>query len=277
MTVPLIVLATCSIVAGLIFNAGPIKIEALHSMEHWLEPVFEPVKNATTLREGAEGLTWILAGGGIAAFVVGTGTAYWMYILQAGQPASDLADAAPGLHQMLLDKWRIDELYDVTIIAAIDALADTCAAFDQTVVDGIVAKLPALLVSLFGSILRAFQTGVVHVYAAFMVIGLAAFGWFFVAPHPAATVVASGKDTGDYVVTAAPGMGYQYRWDADGNGQFDSDHVSDQTSVKVHVDEGKTRSVLIEATSAFGIRSQTEIPITREAAVKTVQMQLGQN
>jgi len=275
MTVPLIILATCAVVAGLIFNAGPINIPALHSMDHWLEPVFEPVARTVRLSEGAEGLTWPLAGGGILAFIIGTGVAYWMYIMEAGRPAEALADAAPGLYRLLLDKWRIDELYDATIIAAVDALADTSAAFDQTIVDGIVAKVPALLVSLFGSILRAFQTGVVHVYAAFMVIGLAFFGWFFVFPHPAATVTAVGKDTGDYIVTAAPGMGYQYRWDADGNGQFDSERTSDQMSVKVHLDEGKTQNVRVEATSAFGFSNSAAIPITRAASVKP--MQLGLN
>ncbi len=273
MTAPLIVLATCAIVAGLIFNAGPIPIESLHSMDHWLEPVFEPVQHAVALRDGAEGLTWPLAGGGILAFLAGSGLAYWMYVMESGRPAEAWAGAAPGLHRMLLDKWRIDELYDVTIIAAVDALADTSAAFDQAVVDGLIAKLPALLVSVFGSILRAFQTGVVHVYATFMVIGLAAFGWFFVAPHADATVAAVGKDSGDYVVTAALGMGYQYRWDADGNGQFDSDKTSDQTTAKVHVDEGATKNVQLEATSVFGFRSQVTIPITRLARP----LQVGQN
>ncbi len=277
MTVPLIILATCSIVAGLIFNTGLIiNVDALHSMDHWLEPVFEPVmKSAVHVRDGAEGLVWPLALGGITAFVVGSGTAYWMYILQAGKPADEWARAVPRLYRLVLDKWRIDELYDVTVIAAVDALADTSAAFDQTIVDGLIAKVPALLVSLFGSILRAFQTGVVHVYAAFMVVGLACFGWFFVVPHPAATVASVGRDTGDYVVTAAPGMGYQYRWDADGNGQFDSERTSDQTSVKVHLDEGKSKTVLVEATSAFGVRRQTAVPLSRPAVVKPIQ--LGQN
>ena len=182
---------------------------------------------------------------------------------------------APGLHRLLLDKWRIDELYDATVIAAVDALADTSAAFDQFVVDGVIAKLPALLVSLFGSILRAFQTGVVHVYAAFMVVGLAFFGWFFVMPHPEATVAEVGRDTGDYVVTAAPGMGYQYRWDADGNKGFDSERTSDQMSVKVHVDEGKTKDVMMEATSAFGFKRDTTVSISRASTVKMIQV--GQN
>ncbi len=275
MTVPLIVLATCSIVAGLIFNAGPIPVPALHSMDRWLEPVFENVQRTVVLRDGAEGLTWTLAGGGILAFAVGSGVAYWMYILEGGRPGDEWARSVPGLYRLVLDKWRIDELYDVTVVAAVDALADTSAAFDQAVVDGIIAKLPALLVALFGSVLRAFQTGVVHVYAASMAIGLAGFGWFFIIPHPAATVASVGRETGDFVVTAAPGPGYQYRWDVDGNGEFDSDRTSDQGSAKVHLDEGSSRNVLIEATSAFGFRRQTAIPLVRAASIKP--MQMGQN
>jgi NADH-quinone oxidoreductase subunit L len=262
MTAPLIILATCAVVAGIIFNAGPIEVEQLHSMDRWLEPVFEPIQSTVVMAETAKSLTWPLAGGGILAFVAGSGIAYWMYILEGGRPAEAWASSVPNLYRLVLDKWRIDELYDATVVAAVDALADTSAAFDQAIVDGVIAKLPALLVSLSGSILRAFQTGVVHTYAAAMVIGLAAFGWFFVVPHPAATVT-GGKDTGDYVVTAAPGMGYRYRWDADGNGQFDSEKTSDQMTAKVHVDEGETKTLLLEATNAFGFSGQTAIPITR--------------
>jgi NADH-quinone oxidoreductase subunit L len=273
MTVPLIVLATCSVVAGLIFNAGPINVPLLHSMDRWLEPVFEPVKEAVKLQAGAEDLAWPLVGPGVLAFVVGTALAYWMYVSAAGKPARDLAARLPGLHQLVLDKWRVDELYDATVVTGTDALAETAAAVDHSVVDGVIARLPALLVSLFGSILRAFQTGVVHVYAAFMVIGLGSFGWFFVVPHPAGTVATVGADTGDYVVTAAPGMGYRYRWDTDGKGL--QEQKADPASARVHVDEGRTQSVLIEATSVFGFRRQTAVSITREVSAKP--LQLGQN
>jgi NADH-quinone oxidoreductase subunit L len=275
MTVPLIVLATCSIVAGFIFNAGPIPIALLHSMDHWLDPVFEPVKNAIIIPEGAEKTALVLLVPGIAAFFFGSGLAWWMYVSEKGKPARRAADAAPRLHTILLNKWYVDELYDIVVVAAVDALADTCAAFDQFVVDGLIAKVPAFFVAISGSILRAFQTGVVHVYAAFMAIGLAAFGWFFIVPHPVATVASVGTDTGDYVVTAAPGMGYQYRWDADGNGQFDSEHTSNLSSVKVHLDEGQDKNLLIEATSVFGITRQATVPISRPKSTKPMQVGLN--
>ena len=167
----------------------------------------------------------------------------------------------------MLDKWRVDELYDVTVVSAVDALADTSAAFDSNIVDGVIAKLPAFVVSILGSILRAFQTGVIHVYAAFMAIGVAGFGWFFVAPHVSASVHANAQQAGDYVVTAAPGMGYQYRWDTKGNGQFDNADRRPPTSptVKVHVERGSpTQTFVLEATSAFGVhKTRRRIPISR--------------
>ena len=101
MTVPLIILATCSIVVGLIFNAGPIKVEALHSMDHWLEPVFEPVdevgRAAVTEPRGSRGRSRR----GHPRLPRGSGLAYWMYVLERGQPAERVAEAMPGLYRLL--------------------------------------------------------------------------------------------------------------------------------------------------------------------------------
>ena len=218
MTVPLIILGTFAAFAG-VLNMAPFHFEP---MGKWLDPVFEDAtKGGVLLNENAEHLVWPLASCGIAAFLVGTALAYWMYIVRAGEPAKAMAEAQPGLYRLLLDKWRIDELYEVTVLAMVDALADTFAAFDIVVVDGILARLTSLINWwAWEPYSRAFQTGVVHVYSAFMVVGLAVMGWFFVAPHADATVTATGD--GDYTVQASPGMGYSYRWDANGDGNPDS-------------------------------------------------------
>src|SRR5262249_9460993 len=151
---------------------------------------------------------------------LGTALAWWMYVKEKGEPAERLADAAPGLHQLLYDKWRVDELYEATIIGIVESLADTSAYLDQVLVDGGLARLTTIVVAGSGAVLRAFQNGVIHRYAAMMAVGVAAIGWFFVWPHAKATVVDAGG--GDYVVTAAPGVGYHYHWDADGNGDWDT-------------------------------------------------------
>src|SRR5262249_48768101 len=154
-----------------------------------------------------------LLGVGALVFAVGSGVAYWMYILQKGAPAKQLADNFPALHNLLLNKWKVDELYKVTVLDMVDALAETAAAVDQWIVDGIIAKFTALIVAAFGTVLRALQNGVVHVYAAMMVVGFACIGWFFVMPH--AEVVTSELN-GEYTLTAAPGMGYSYVWSGNG-------------------------------------------------------------
>src|ERR1019366_5558382 len=215
--------------------------------------------------EWAEHLEWTLALGGIGAFLFGTALAYWMYVAEKGKPAARLAAEFPGAHQLLLDKWRIDELYDATVIAMVDSLADTSAAIDKSIIDGILARLTALIVAASGTILRAFQNGVVHVYAAMMVVGIAAMTWFFAVPHANATVVDAGND--DYVVSAAPGVGYGYRWDADGDGHPDQPDFAQNASVKLHLEPGKGPvNVGLEVRNAFGLVKRKSISVARPQA-----------
>ena len=260
MTVPLIILAAFAVFAGFL-NPG-FGLMKEKPMEHWLDPVFK------TATEGAVivGHTneWGLAVGGILAFAFGTSLAWWMYRAERGKPAERLAAAMPGLHQMLLDKWRVDELYDATVIAAVDSLAETSAAVDKGIVDGLLAQLTSLIVAAAGTVLRTFQNGVVHAYAAMMVLGIAGVGLFFGVPHARATVVDAGSD--DYVVTAAAGVGYSYRWDADGDGKPDKPDFGTSPILKVHVEPGKTTAVKLEVKNAFGLVRSRRITVARPPA-----------
>ncbi|MGH7282606.1 MAG: NADH-quinone oxidoreductase subunit L, partial [Polyangiaceae bacterium] len=272
MTLPLIILATFAAFVGYL-NATPFTKQL--PIDHFLEPVFESSKESIITRPDADHLIFSLMLGGITAFVAGTWLAYWMYMQSQGEPARRLAASQPALHRLLLDKWRVDELYQWGFLSLVDALADTFAWFDEWVVDGLIAKVTSVVVSALGSILRVFQTGVVHGYAALMVVGMACFGWFFVAPHPAASMTESN---GDYTLTAGPGIGYQYRWDADGNGTFDSDKFSDQKIVKIHLDPGASKTVQLEVKNAFEITRTTKIVVKRpEATTTTAQLEVGQN
>ncbi len=101
MTVPLILLATMAIGAG-ILNAGLFHFEPLNN---WLDPVFESASHAGVVDGDPEHhKMWSLAAPGMLAFAIGTAIAYWMYILQKGGPAKKLAEAAPGLHALVYDK-----------------------------------------------------------------------------------------------------------------------------------------------------------------------------
>jgi NADH-quinone oxidoreductase subunit L len=279
MTIPLIVLAVLA-AAGGILNPAPF----LHKLplEHWLEPVFEgAIKSGIKVAENAASMEWTLMGGGVLAFLSGTGLAYWVYVKEDGEPARKLYESQRPLHRLLYNKWYIDELYGATVIAGIDALAETAAAFDQWFVDGIIAKLSALIVAFLGTVLRTFQTGVIHVYGAVMVVGLAAMGWFFVAPHPDASV--SEPSSGEFQVRAAPGMGYSFRWDCggpckylDGTPQTDSNKdFGDKDGVRISLEAGKGQLVRLEVTNAFGRKAMKEFPLSRPAT-PTI-MEVGQN
>ncbi|HEY3816181.1 MAG TPA: NADH-quinone oxidoreductase subunit L [Polyangiaceae bacterium] len=260
MTVPLILLATFSVFAGFL-NPG-FHIFKGPPMEHWLAPLFESVTDgAVRIRQGGDRLEWPLATGGILAFAIGTFAAWWMYIREKGEPAKRLVEAQPGLYKLVLDKWRVDELYDNTAIAMVDSVAETAAAFDSGIVDGLLAKMTSMIVAAAGTILRAFQTGVVHAYAAVFVIGLASTVWFFAVPHANATV--DDNKSGEYTVTAAPGVGYAYRWDADGDGKPDKPDFAGEPTLKVHLDPGKTATVSVEVKNAFGIVRSKTIHVAR--------------
>jgi NADH-quinone oxidoreductase subunit L len=239
-------------------------------MDHWLEPVFKAASEHAVLfghgndEAWAEHMEWPLAFCGFAAFAIGSGIAYFIYIKKQGEPARRAAETFPALHQLLLDKWRVDELYESTVIAAVDSLADTSAVVDRVIVDGVLARLTSMIVAASGTVLRALQTGVVHVYAATMVVGIALMAWFFAAPHANYTLVETGSD--DYVVTAAPGVGYGYRWDSDGDGTPDKPNFGSDSTLKLHVNAGKDVTVNLEVKNAFGLVKKTSIHVARPNA-----------
>jgi|SRR5580658_10522709 NADH-quinone oxidoreductase subunit L len=266
MTIPLMILAVFAVGAGLLNHLGGDQ----RPMDHWLEPVFKAAREGAVVIARGHTEAWAQAQEpfvttfGVLAFACGTGLAWWMYIAKKGAPAARLATAMPGLHGLVLHKWKIDELYDATILAGVDSVAETSAAVDKYVVDGLLARFTSLLVAAAGSILRALQTGVVHVYGATMVVGLVAIGWFFATPHPNATVAETGND--DYVVTAAPGLGYGYRWDADGDGTPDKPDFSPDATLKLHVEAGKTTTVTLEVRNAFGLVKSRVIQVAHARA-----------
>jgi NADH-quinone oxidoreductase subunit L len=158
MWVPLAILGALSVVAGLA-NAHLLH---LHVFDDLLAPVFKTASAAVKHAEHAEA-PFIAAA--VAAFAAGAGGAYWVYVQMRGEPARTFVEGSPGLHALVRDKWRIDELYEETVIGAVDSLAEASKTFDKWVVDGVIARLSAFVVSLVGTLLRFLQTGKVQAYA----------------------------------------------------------------------------------------------------------------
>ena len=154
----------------------------------------------------------------------------------------------------MFDKWRVDELYEEYVIGAVDSLAEFFAWADKWIVDFLLARVTAFLVSTTGTALRFIQTGRVQTYAAVMVLGLGGVGWFFVTPRAEAEVDAN-DDSGVYSLTAAEGLGYSYRWDLNNDGKWDSDKEKFGNKTQQSLNLASQRESNREARSEKCVRS----------------------
>jgi NADH-quinone oxidoreductase subunit L len=156
MTIPLIVLAVFSAVAGL-WNT-PVRL----GLEHFLEPVFGDIHQV----HPAGGLTvWVLALISLAVVIVGILIAYNRY------GRGELPNEEGGYWAAALNAYGIDDFYGRVIVAPGKTVATWSAmVFDMRVVDGFVNGL-AFGVRAFGSSMRVLQTGWVRSYGAAIVAG----------------------------------------------------------------------------------------------------------
>jgi NADH-quinone oxidoreductase subunit L len=258
MTIPLMVLALFAAFAGFL-NAELIHVEPLG---HLLEPVFKTAETTIHERAGAKGMEMMMLAPGILAFVVGGGAAAYVYLKSNGAQEKAFARAFPRLYRLIFEKWRIDELYEATVIGMVDALADIFQMADTWIVDGVLAKLSAAFVGAAGTVLRALQTGKVQAYSASMVIGLAGVGWFLVRPHAITSIDDTKlRQTGEVTVSASPGFGYSYKWE--GPGIVAAAEFTDAREIKIPLQPGDKKEVVLQVRNAFnGIDKQT-ITVTR--------------
>ncbi len=87
-------------------------------------------------------------------------------------------------------------------------------------------------------------------------------GWFFLLPRAEAKTV-ENHATGAYSVSAAPGFGYSYRWDANGDGRWDADRFGDRSEVSFNLNVDQTRKVVLEVKNAFGRVAEKEFTFQR--------------
>jgi NADH-quinone oxidoreductase subunit L len=268
MTVPLVILGAMAIFAGFL-GAAPIHVEPLI---HFLDTGFADVggKIVTKYAHGSKEM-WLMMLPGAAACALGIFGAYAVYYQRGGEPERTFAERFPRFYALVYDKWRIDELYDATVIGMVDALADIFTMADKWIVDGIIARLTALLTQGLGAVLRLFHTGRVQVYAASMVVGMVGMGWFFARPHARIEVdEAELKTTGKAMLKAPAGPGYSYKWSGEGV----NDEGKFSASLKefpIIVDAGKSRVLTLSVKNAFGQVSETSVTVTRPDAPKAPQ------
>ena len=161
MTVPLLVLAAGSVLAG--FVGFPPEHGFIHD---FLSRVIEGRAEGAT----EYGIIAILAGVSVVAGLVGIAIGLSTYARHRPDPAAVTRAIAPA-YTLLVNRYYVDELYDHRIVDAAKAFAGAAWAFDIHIIDGLVNRL-GWLFGLAGSGLRRAQTGVVGNYALSIVAGL---------------------------------------------------------------------------------------------------------
>jgi len=204
MTVPLIVLAILSTVGGLVgipyavssmFGAGDVNVfertlepviyqRAAHvasaepSMvapgEHATTPITEAAttEHAAAAEHSASELSEERTLAGLSVLLALLGIAIGWFVFNP-RPLRQLP-------KILVDKWRVDELYNGYIVDPLKTLSreGLWKGFDLGFIDGIVNGAGHFTVAL-GSVLRQIQVGFIRSYAAIILLGaLVVLGYF---------------------------------------------------------------------------------------------------
>jgi len=158
MTVPLVTLALCAIVAG--WLGWPQSLGGSDRFTKFLEPVFAP--EARVLQEEGRtsqlaagekeeerntGTEWLLMGLSLGAAVFGGGLAWRSYRHADKGYTEPIAAAAPPVYNVLLNKYYVDEGYDYVFTGrrkvgdvrlGVMGLGEASSWFDANVIDGAV-------------------------------------------------------------------------------------------------------------------------------------------
>jgi NADH-quinone oxidoreductase subunit L len=166
MTVPLIILAVCSVVVGLLF--GPT-----HQFSEFLSRT--PSVSFKAIPTAEPALHFQIVVQSTVAALLGIGLAAFLYLGERRE-AESLANLFRPLYRLSRGKFFFDELYTVFIVWPLRVVALLSYVIDRFLIDGIVnlvGKLPGVL----GYVLRFVQTGLVQWYALAMVLGLVVMFW----------------------------------------------------------------------------------------------------
>jgi NADH-quinone oxidoreductase subunit L len=174
MTVPLVILAFFSVVAG--YVSLPKALGGGEWFHHYLQPVFassEAVLSSIAVRP-----TPPQAGGlavmGMSLAVAGAGIllAYLCYLKFTKLP-DGLAEHYSGLYRVLVNKYYVDEFYNWLVVRPISRGSERILwrVMDVAAIDELMVNGSAELTAGAGSLLRRIQSGNLRSYAAWVLLG----------------------------------------------------------------------------------------------------------
>ena len=165
--------------------------------EHFLEPVFETrYQAAEEIPHYPHSTEILLTAVSVALAAMGIYLAYHFFLQHKEKPALWL-EKFRGVHQLVSNKYYVDETYDLLFVDRAKDSGRLLSAFDKNVVDGAVngtatitritawissqadihivdriVNLVAQFFNFFSSVVRKLQNGLVQQYALFFVIGI---------------------------------------------------------------------------------------------------------
>ncbi|HJT78458.1 MAG TPA: NADH-quinone oxidoreductase subunit L, partial [Gemmataceae bacterium] len=155
MTLPLVVLATCSLVVawgwppsnpenswleGQIHHAQPNSVYADFGVQEAGESAYFAERFETSERYAAHEHGTLAGGLALGLMVLGLAFAWVIYYVRRLDPAEAKVQFA-GVHEFLEHKWYFDEFYAWAVMRPALTVAGWCRAFDTYVIDGFVNGL----------------------------------------------------------------------------------------------------------------------------------------
>jgi proton-translocating NADH-quinone oxidoreductase chain L len=175
MTFPLIALAGCTVLIGLVcLVAGPFFGGATEWFAHHLHKTlaFE------SLGHEEHAFSWMTAIVGTLVGVLGIGLSYVMYAQASPLPGRWASQVRP-LYEASLSKFYIDEIYQWVVIKPARALAVVCEFLDVYVVDRLVLGVAFLPRIISRTRLAPLQNGLIQFYAVVSAVSIAALLFIF--------------------------------------------------------------------------------------------------
>jgi NADH-quinone oxidoreductase subunit L len=178
MALPLILLAGLSVCAG--WLGMPFAEGKFNLFEHWLDPVLERGKELVgghlepSTEYGLMALSTAVAAFGVALA--------WSWYKSGPSPQAASLSASTGpVYNLLLNKYKIDELYFAVVITPLRWTSQALFhAVDRLLIDLVMVRLPGYALLGLSQVGRLVQTGDVQAYLVGVVAGVAALAWYLI-------------------------------------------------------------------------------------------------
>jgi len=256
MTLPLVVLAVGSVLAGLIGVPAVMTHGLPESVEHvmtfftgWLSPAMVPASP----EPHEHWVEWALMGGALTISAAGIGLAALLYRGGISETAENLKDKLGFLHKLLWNKYYVDEIYDFLLVRPLRRVSGLLwKGVDNIIIDGGLTKIGPFFVDIFGAMAQRFQNGDVQRYIIAVMVGTAGilFGsTYWLAYRGIQGEVKVDKRSATLKLgdpRMRPGQ-LIYAIDWDGDGKFDDTNVRFNSELKHEYGSAGQYKIVVEA------------------------------